>query len=1244
VYDKGKQIGSTTVGADGKWSFTPDTPLADGLHMLSYSAVDRAGNSGEQSEVNEFFVDTRPEKINIYYAEDDVGSVTGEVFSGGVTDDSTPTLFGTATAGGVVKIYEGNVLLGQVTADVDGTWQFTPPTALSEGAHTFQATVTLPAKGESERSKPFKLEVDFTAPAEPTIDQVMDDAGAIQGVVESGQTTDDATPTLSGKAEKGSIVRIFSNGNLLGGAQADANGEWLFTPAKSLADGAHTFTITASDAAGNQTASAVPYEIHIDTLRPEAPTIVSVEDDVGQVQGFLQKGDPTDDTQPTFKGAAEANSTVIVRDNGVEIGRVQANGEGEWSFTPVLALSGGAHGITVVALDKAGNVSVPSDSFDFSVIVVPAEPAAAPTIDSIYDDVGLAKGLLASGAVTDDSMPLVSGKGVPNTTVILKDNGVEVGRSLVDAAGDWTFLPSAPLSFGLHNLVATTVDIAGNLGRSSGVFGFRVVELGRAGAMENFNTLPYDLVSTGNGEAVVLPTGVKLSGTFYGEDQFNGSSASRPGDPRPEDTLVALGVSLGQTVRIELSSESGIISYHIGLWAGPTVVNYFDVDGKKIGSKNYPTNNTIFHREVFEAPVGSMVASIEVKAGTSGFAAIEALQWGERYITGVSIAEASADHLGGRVIYGMVTGVAHLKSNEVVQVSTDGGKTWTNATFSESSWVAIQKDMPPGNWVAEVRVVDKNSGLSFGLSDTKVVEVVGAGAPRIERIEEAEGMYTAAKAADGTAMEVSLDSTGAKVGDILHIRWGVTTYDHVLTKANIDSGHASIKIPSEQTNWQGAYKDFSVTAQIIGGGGAIGTLSDSYKVVGTYAVSAAIKDVLQTKPQDNAYIGTGFKITTEGVMTKTALTESSYAGLTLSGESETTALFTLDKPAREISLRLSGLDSPLGAKIQIFNIQGSLIEEQLVYGDATVFHAKLFSYVSKDERVDIGSFKIVAHDSSVTLDGFIRKEVTHIAEARDPNLLDSSMESFYGTDGDDIVTITMRPDSYFAGVTAGIHGGDGVDILRVANQTEVGSLNLGDRVSSMEIIELNSSTGWHAQQSVFVTVSDVLRNGATDAFYVGDKSRVQMMIKDCGTASSIALHDNLYSGMNLNDRGGSSGDIGDWVKKSAVTIGGVVYDSYQHSGINVEVLTLPKSLVYITNRAEYIEPWKEIYYKAASASSSELYSESSVLQAAHTDLFAPESNALHYSGVAGSNFGPAASSVQSFGLDPLDSHYALNAY
>src|SRR5690606_4686483 len=117
-----------------------------------YVAVDRAGNQSDNTGSFEFLVDTRADLAHIHAAEDDVGSTTGILLSGSSTDDVMPTLRGTATAGGIVKIYEGNVLLGQTTAGVDGRWTFTPDTALSEGAHTLQATVTLVAKGGSARS------------------------------------------------------------------------------------------------------------------------------------------------------------------------------------------------------------------------------------------------------------------------------------------------------------------------------------------------------------------------------------------------------------------------------------------------------------------------------------------------------------------------------------------------------------------------------------------------------------------------------------------------------------------------------------------------------------------------------------------------------------------------------------------------------------------------------------------------------------------------------------------------------------------------------------------------------------------------------------------------------------------------------------------------------------------------------------------------------------------------------------
>ncbi|HAY42223.1 MAG TPA: hypothetical protein DCY59_01090, partial [Micrococcaceae bacterium] len=483
------------------------------------------------------------------------------------------------------------------------------------------------------------------------------------------------------------MVSIFANGSLLGTALADANGKWVFTPNAPLAEGLQKFTITAADVAGNQSAPSAPYEIIVDTLRPQAPKIVSVEDDVGEVQGPLQKGATTDDAQPTIKGTAEANSTVVISDNGGEIGRVQAGADGKWSFTPALALSGGAHGITVIALDSAGNASVPSDGFDFTVMVPPPVRASAPTIVSIYDDVGLVKGELSTGAVTDDTKPLIKGRGDPRATIVLKDNGVEIGRTQVNDSGDWSFLPTSVLSFGLHNLIAATVDGAGNSSLPSNMFGFRVAAPGTGGALENFATAD----QWGVGETYVFPSGLVLEGTYY-----NGSVLSYydGGGMRPEDRWNVLNRT-GEKLVFSLPVESKKISFYHVANTGNSYARFLDVNGNIIG-KITLIQNSGPEKVYFTAPAGKFVASIEVSSDIDANIAIGGLKWGERTPLDVTIAAAEADGFGGRYVWGKVLGIDTIPPGMALQITTDGGATWTNASVREGSWAASQKDMPAG--------------------------------------------------------------------------------------------------------------------------------------------------------------------------------------------------------------------------------------------------------------------------------------------------------------------------------------------------------------------------------------------------------------------------------------------------------------------------------------------------------------------------------------------------------------------
>ncbi|MEB2546043.1 Ig-like domain-containing protein, partial [Burkholderia cenocepacia] len=70
---------------------------------------------------------------------------------------------------------------------------------------------------------------DTTAPAAPIVVSVTDDVGSIVGLLTTGATTDDTTPTLAGTAEAGSTVSVYDGTTLLGTTTADPSGNWTFT-------------------------------------------------------------------------------------------------------------------------------------------------------------------------------------------------------------------------------------------------------------------------------------------------------------------------------------------------------------------------------------------------------------------------------------------------------------------------------------------------------------------------------------------------------------------------------------------------------------------------------------------------------------------------------------------------------------------------------------------------------------------------------------------------------------------------------------------------------------------------------------------------------------------------------------------------------------------------------------------------------------------------------------------------------
>ena len=460
----GNEIGTAVVNAQGNWTYTPGSDLIDGPHVITFNTTDAAGNASSTTAPFNLTVDTDvPSAPVITAAADNVGSIQAPLSSGQSTDDTTPTLNGTATANATVTVYENGQPVATVLADGTGAWSFTPSTPLASGSHTWTATVTDVAGNVSPASPGFTLVVDTAAPAAPVIGQAIDDVGTITGPLTSGQTTDDTVPRLVGTSEPFATVNIYEGTTLVGTGTADGSGIWSILLTTTLATGAHSFTAQATDAAGNTSVSSASFTLTIDTTPPEQPVLTSILDDVGNAATPVANGGITNDAQPTLSGTAEAGSTVKIFDNGVQIGSVTATG-GAWSFTPSPALNNGPHNLTFTATDATGNASAPTAGY---VINVDALAPAAPVISSVIDDVGSVIGPVTGP--TNDTRPTLSGTAEANTTVRIYDGITLIGTVTADASGNWTLPETTTLTQGTHNFTATATDAAGNTSVASAV-------------------------------------------------------------------------------------------------------------------------------------------------------------------------------------------------------------------------------------------------------------------------------------------------------------------------------------------------------------------------------------------------------------------------------------------------------------------------------------------------------------------------------------------------------------------------------------------------------------------------------------------------------------------------------------------------------------------------------------------------------------------------------------------------------
>jgi hypothetical protein len=792
VYDGGILLGTTTADPFGQWSFTPVTPLADGVHSFTITATDPLGNLSAASAPFTLTVITgAPAAPVISNALDDLGTIQGSIASGGSTDDTRPTLTGTAAANVTIAIYEGANLLGTTGSDGAGVWSFTLPTDLAGGGHALTAIAIDAAGNQSPVSNTYAITVDNAAPAVPVVVSVTDDVGLIQGNLASGTTTDDTRPTLTGTAEANAVITLYDGATLIGSTTASGTGNWSVTPLAPLASGPHSLTVTATDAVGNVSVATPAFAIVVDIAAPTAPVIVSAGDDVGASQGTVANGGATDDGAPSLSGTAEANATVSIYNNGALLGTTLASGTGTWSFTPPSGLPDGPHSFTVTARDPAGNVSAVSSAY---VVNVDSAPPAAPTISTITDDTGPRTGTIANGAPTDDTLPTLAGSAEANSLVSIYEGGALLGTTAANASGAWSFTPSTPLSPGEHSFTARATDAVGNQGPASATFliwidtsppaapviGSLIDDIGSIQGQVGNGGVTNDTLPLLRGTAEAGSTvSIAANGTALGTTQADSSGnwTFTPTSPLGEGSYTftatatdaagnAGGVSNSFTVTIDTSAPSAPAITSIVDDVAPgtgTVTNGAssnDSAPQLIGTG--PANTTVI---VYDngVPLGTTTAN---GAGTWTFTPGTALSDGLHSFTAVAV-DAAGNASSASNAYAMAldrtppaatvaittlvsdTGTAgdwstydrsptvggtlsaSLGSGEIVQVQIDGGA-WVGAAVSGQTWVYGLGNMSVGSHAVAVRIVDAAGNIGSSAAHALNITAVPEQAPLVQ--------------------------------------------------------------------------------------------------------------------------------------------------------------------------------------------------------------------------------------------------------------------------------------------------------------------------------------------------------------------------------------------------------------------------------------------------------------------------------------------------------------------------------
>ncbi|MFS2161100.1 Ig-like domain-containing protein [Pseudomonas sp. Pseusp122] len=429
-----------------------------GSNTLQLKVTDIAGNDGtikSQAYVLDNSAPATPAAPVLASASD-----TGASNSDRITNNTTPTITGTAESGSTVTLYDtdGTTVLG--TGVATGGAYAIAVSALTSTSHTITAKATDAAGNTSTASSGTTLTIDTSAPT--TVALSATSANTVNAT---------AGATLASLSATDNSAITYS---LVAGNGTNDSGNNLFTvtggvlkPVSNLAAGSYNINVSATDVAGNHSEQAFTFSVSSgpsvgsivrsgggSTIVDHAATSLTYTVTFNEGVTGVDKNDftlvKTGSVNGTVSGVSTAdNITYTVTVDGL-------SGDG----TIALDLNATGTGIqNGSSASIAGGYSGQVLTLDHTSPIAPATPSMTAATDT---------GASSSDSITRNTTPVFTGTAEANSTVTLYDtDGVSsLGSVSADGSGKWSITSSA-LTNGAHTLTAKAVDAAGNSSTAS---------------------------------------------------------------------------------------------------------------------------------------------------------------------------------------------------------------------------------------------------------------------------------------------------------------------------------------------------------------------------------------------------------------------------------------------------------------------------------------------------------------------------------------------------------------------------------------------------------------------------------------------------------------------------------------------------------------------------------------------------------------------------------------------------------